>query len=90
MLILFLQLLGCTPTCEQTCDKLLSCEEISTPTNAQDCESSCNAQELLYEEWDDIDKREDFDEMKTCISDSECSEVQAGVCYEDAEDLYPW
>ena len=91
MIILLLTLWGCAPSCEDTCDKLISCEAEDSPNlTLSECISSCSAQEELYEKWDDLQKREDFSELKNCIVDSECSDVVIGVCYEDAEDLYIW
>ena len=82
---------GCSTSCEETCDKLISCESVdNAKLELSECVSSCSAREKLYEEWNDLSKREAFDDLKECIHDSECSDVTSGVCYEDAEDLYIW
>ena len=47
---------GCTPTCEQTCKKLLSCEAIVT--SEMECENACAAQERLFEDWADMEAAE--------------------------------
>jgi len=82
---------GCSTSCEDTCEKLISCESVDNANlELSECVSSCSAQEKLYEEWNDISKREDFDDLKDCIYDSECEDVTTGVCYEGAADLYIW
>ena len=85
---IFTWVLACTPTCEQTCYKLLSCEEIATPSNEKECTSACNVQELLYDDWEDETKREAFSELKSCIYGETCQTISDGGCYEGAEDLF--
>lgn len=80
---------GCTPTCQRTCKKLVTCDEVESPRVAIDeCEESCVLQEALYEEWDDVELRRDFDDYKSCVVGSSCEEVAAGECYD--EDLWIW
>ena len=55
-LILSFVLWGCTPTCEQTCKKLLSCETIVT--SEMECENACNAQEQLFDDWAEAEEAE--------------------------------
>lgn len=81
--------LGCVPDCEKTCTKLLDCESVDTPMlSLQECASACAAQEDVYQGWDDTQKQAAFDDLKSCIVDSECSEISDGVCYDD--ELYIW
>lgn len=80
---------ACEPTCRQTCKKLVACEEIDTPRLArEECESSCELQEQLYDDWDDQQARDAFGELKTCIRSEECSAVADGVCYD--EEIFIW
>ena len=82
---------GCTPNCEQTCTKLLSCEEegLSTPMmNLDECTSSCASQSNWYEDNEKVDQQDAFDELKSCISRETCADLQEGVCYD--EDVYIW
>jgi hypothetical protein len=80
---------GCDPSCASTCDKLLSCEEVSTARlAANDCEAACLVQEKLYEDWDDIELRASFADLKTCIADEACGDLVDGACYDD--ELYPF
>ena len=50
-LIFSIVLWGCSPTCEQTCKKLLTCEAIIT--SEMECETACNAQQSLFDDWAD-------------------------------------
>ena len=89
MLVFFALILGCAPTCEQTCKKLLSCENIDAPNmNMDECSTACSAQQNLYQEWEDSDKEQSFDDLKSCIVSEECEDVEAGVCYDS--DMYIW
>jgi len=94
MFVFFLALTGliaCTPTCEQTCSKILSCEEegISAPEmNQRECENSCAAQANLYENEEDQVLEEAFDELKSCITEQSCQDLAEGVCYDP--DLFAW
>ena len=88
MAILILSLLGCTPTCEQVCEKLTTCDGLDAITSEKDCQSACTAQELLYEDWDDEDKRDAFEELKICIGENTCTEIADGICYNSAVYLF--
>jgi hypothetical protein len=82
-------LAACEPTCEATCEKLLACDEVDTPLVAlQDCTDACLTQEQLYDEWEDGQKQDALSDFKTCVSDSECSDIAEAVCYD--EDIYSW
>lgn len=82
-------LAGCEPSCESTCEKLLACDDVETPLVSQtDCESSCSSQEILYESWEDEDKRQALADYKTCVSDETCSAIAEGACYDEA--IYGW
>jgi len=89
MVALFVSLLACAPTCERTCKKILSCENIDAPSmNIDECTSACSAQQNVYEGWDDAQKIEAFDDLKSCIVAEECDTVADGFCYD--EDVYIW
>ena len=83
MVVLILSLLGCTPTCEQVCEKLTTCDELDSISSEIDCQSACTAQELLYEDWEDEEKRNAFDELKVCIGENTCDEIADGLCYNE-------
>jgi hypothetical protein len=90
-MIIALFLWACTPTCEKTCKKILTCDELESPEMNQDeCESSCNAQANLYEDVDDEDEtlQTAFDDLKSCIVDEACFDLSEGVCYD--EDIFAW
>ena len=81
--------MGCDPSCQSVCEKLVECEDVDSPrVNWAECTESCEDQERLYEAWTDLDKREGFTELKTCIEDSECADIADGECYD--ADLYIW
>ena len=81
---------GCEPTCKTTCKKLLECEEVETPRLPLDeCTNTCLTTQSLYEDtWEDLQKRDAFADMKTCIVEEECGAIADGVCYD--EDLFIW
>jgi len=82
---------ACTPTCEQTCTKLLSCEDegLNTPMmNLDECTSSCAAQSNWYEDNQKVEQQDAFDQLKSCIYSETCESVLDGVCYD--EDVYIW
>ena len=82
-------LVGCEPTCKETCRKLLECEEVQTPRLAlEDCTASCTVQGELYEDWQDTQLRQSFADLKTCVVDNECDRIADGVCYD--EELFIW
>ena len=81
--------LGCTPSCDEVCDKLLSCDQVETPMiSSEECSNACRAQEELYIEWDDTQKQDAFDAYKTCVDNRSCKNIANGACYD--EDLYIW
>ena len=78
---------GCTPTCEQTCRKVLNCEMGDAPRLAlTECRESCNNEETLYDGWEDTDLKQKLREQQRCLYYSTCEEIEDGVCYDD--DLY--
>lgn len=82
-------LVGCEVSCENTCEKLLACGDVDTPLVAEiDCEQSCVAQEVLYENWDDQIKRDALETYKACVSETPCADIADGACYH--EDIYIW
>ncbi len=64
----------------------MSRDEVAVDLEA--CTSACNAQDTLYSEWDDEEKMDAFDELRTCIVSETCERVSEGVCYDD--DMYVW
>ena len=82
-------LVGCEPTCERTCKKLLSCEDVDSPRVHEDeCIDSCDSLADLYDSWDDTQLQDQLAETKRCVVSEECDAIAAGVCYD--EDLYTW
>ena len=84
--MMFFFLWACTVTCEETCTKIMSCDEIEQEgTDEIDCRSAC----LSQQEQSQADGNEDaFNNLKSCITASTCSEIVQGVCYD--EELYSW
>lgn len=88
-MIFALLLWACSPTCEKTCKKLVSCGDIESPEmNQQECESACNAQVNLYEDQQDETKQNALDDFKSCVVEETCEDLVEGVCYD--EEVYPW
>jgi hypothetical protein len=85
LLVVLAALTGCTPSCEEVCDKLVACENEGTERmSSAECQESCNDQHALYnEEWDDGQKRDAFDAHLSCLYESECADVEAGTCYDE-------
>jgi len=80
---------GCEPSCEDTCDKLLDCDQIEMEhTSARECAAACETQQSVYDKWKSTDEREWFSDMKYCIDDASCAEIADGECYDD--ELYIW
>ena len=80
---------GCEPSCKQACRQLLACDDVETPrVTLDDCVSSCEVQQEVYERWDDTQLREGLAEAKRCVMEESCEDVADGVCYD--EDLYIW
>jgi len=77
---------ACNPTCERTCRKVLSCDNLDSDRVAVDeCKLECQSQDRLWADWADakhLDQR--FTEHKRCLVSSSCEQIQAGECY-DAE-----
>ena len=82
-------LTGCEPSCEQTCEALLACEEVSSDRVAEDdCTASCLVQQRLYDDWEDVQLQESFRDYKFCVAEESCEAIAEGACYN--EDLYAW
>lgn len=78
-------LVGCEPTCEDLCDKIVECGNPGTERmSAFECEESCIDQEQLLETWNDTQLQDAFDAEKACIDDATCDALAEGACY-DAE-----
>lgn len=73
---------GCSPACDQTCNKILDCD-LSPRLSQQECVESCETQQSLYEAWGDDEKQKAFAEERACIRASSCDEIAEGACYDD-------
>jgi len=83
-------LAACEPSCEQTCEKLLACDEVESPrVSERECERACTTQEELYLSWDDVDLQEAFSDHKRCIDEEECSAIAEGACVDDRLFAFP-
>jgi hypothetical protein len=81
--------LACEPTCEQTCQDLLACDELETDRMAlDDCTAACVVQQNLYDDWEDAELQEGFADYKRCVSETTCDGIASGECYD--EELYAW
>lgn len=81
---LLVALTACDPSCERTCNKLLSCEGVETPrVSTEDCRLQCERQEQLYDTWDDQELKDAFREHKQCIVAEECSAIAGGTCTDE-------
>lgn len=84
-MILLLALLGCTPTCDEVCTKLVGCGNAGTELlNADDCSEQCQRQQTLYDHWKDVQLRDAFDDSLKCYQQSSCDEIADGGCYDQA------
>jgi hypothetical protein len=82
---------ACSPPCRSVCRKVLfECGDLDSQRVALDeCEVSCQQQEILYEIWEDEEKQDLFDDHKRCIRSSSCDELAQGECYYDEfEDIF--
>lgn len=85
LILAFLLLAGCTPTCEQVCDHVVACGNPGTERmSSEECTESCQRQDALYQEWTDEKLRDGFDAALTCLDEATCEQLEAGACY-DAE-----
>lgn len=72
---------GCTPTCTEACQKVLTCDGLeSERVFEEECIASCNAQDAMIESWDDDALREARDEHRRCLGASSCEQIEAGAC----------
>lgn len=84
LLIALLLAGGCTPTCDQTCKKLMRCEGLATDgLDANRCEESCAEAVALYEDWEDVQLQDALDEEKRCIDAETCEAIADGACYDE-------
>lgn len=74
---------GCTPRCQEVCNKVLNCELGATRVAQEECILSCRLEEALYDDWEDDSKRKAFKAHKRCIRSSSCEEIADGECYDD-------
>ncbi len=78
-----LLLAACTPTCEEVCDHLVTCEGVMPEgSTSAECEESCVAQRDLYQSWDDTSLQDGFDAELVCLADATCDDLGAGACYD--------
>ncbi len=77
MIFVLILFLGCTPTCEQTCRKLLTCDVVVT--SEMECENACSAQEQLFADWADA---EEIEQENTEEENSEREE------FEEQDEVY--
>jgi hypothetical protein len=83
-------LVGCEPSCEDTCEKLLSCDGVESPrVSERECERACTTQQELYLSWDDVDLQTAFSDHKRCLDEQECSAIANGVCYDERLYAFP-
>ncbi len=75
---------GCTPRCQEICNKVLDCSLETTRVAKDECVLSCRLEEALYDDWEDDSKTAAFKEHKRCIGSSTCEEIASGTCYDEA------
>ena len=74
---------GCTPTCEQVCDHLVTCKGVvPAASTSAECEEACVAQRDLYDRWTDTSLQDGFDAQLGCLDAATCEEIGAGACYD--------
>ena len=84
LVLLCAALVGCDPSCEQVCEKLIACDDLGTERmSAGECEEQCREQQDLYGQWDDAALRQSFQDHLGCLQDSACDDIAAGVCYDE-------
>lgn len=75
---------GCTPACQDVCEKLVDCDDLPTwRMSATECEEQCQLQQARYSTWDDVARREAYEDELSCLYESSCEDVAAGVCYDE-------
>ena len=80
---------ACVPPCQQLCRKVLFDCDLDTERIAlEECQQSCERQELLYLQWDDGLKFKQYNDHRRCIIRSTCEEIEAGECYDGFEELF--
>ncbi len=89
MLLILSSLLGCTPSCDQVCDRLTACEQLEPAgTYSAQCEVSCKTQETLYDTWEDTQLQDSLEAHRICIMEATCDELLDGVCYDENPELF--
>ena len=84
MFLLLALHVGCTPSCKQVCEKLVTCEDDGTERMPEaECTETCQDQQALYDDWTDVDKRDAFDAELTCLYDASCDDIAGGSCYDE-------
>jgi hypothetical protein len=73
---------GCSVNCTNACKKLLSCDLQDGLVLLDECEDSCQRQEVLYELWEDEEKEQALVDHERCVISSTCDEISSGVCYD--------
>ena len=80
---------ACTPTCEQVCSKLHSCDELNLDNRPEtECKVECQFQQGVYEARNEDEdephpeKLEAFEDYKRCIDEASCDDLVAGECYD--------
>lgn len=83
---------GCTPTCGQSCRKLLfRCGDLEyDELTLEECEESCNRQESLYQLQENDELLALVRDHRRCLATSSCEEIANDVCYDGFEVLYPF
>lgn len=76
---------GCEPTCKNTCEKLLECDDTTVDqprVSVDECEDACEAQQNLYaEDWENQQLRDELGDYKSCVMDNECEDIADGACF---------
>jgi hypothetical protein len=72
---------GCADTCSSACEALLECDLLDNASSTQaTCQLDCAVQEDV---WDGTELDEPFTDYLGCVSESSCSELNDGVCYDE-------
>lgn len=80
---------ACTPTCRETCRKLLDCDSVETSRlSIDECTTSCQVRQRLYDDWDDTQLQDSFDEYRSCVGEETCDSIAAGTCYDEAINIW--
>lgn len=72
---------GCTDTCSSACEQLLECGEEMASSSEATCQLDCAVQE---DAWSGTDLEEDFSDYLSCVSESSCTQLDDGICYNES------